>query len=122
MIAIVLKAKEKQRILCKLPHCVNYASGVMTYCCDACSADAYDEERLSKEEQEMEARREKLANQIKRCVDEGHAQSILLEQKVLKTLENYIRKHADIYENTTLGSIITQIIESHDAWLKEDLF
>ena len=85
----ILKEREKEdkKRICRLPSCEYYSTLATTYCCNACSADAYDDERLSKEEQEMEKKRKNLANQIKRCIDEGHFQSIMLEPKALKILQ-----------------------------------
>ena len=35
---------------CKYPRCFYYKPGAKTYCCDACSGDHFDYDRLKEEE------------------------------------------------------------------------
>ena len=43
---------------CKYSECYYYDSKAETYCCDACSADAYDRDRLAREERLRRGRKD----------------------------------------------------------------
>lgn len=44
-------ATKKSERTCKYPKCFYYKKGAKFYCCDACSADAYDDHRLATEKE-----------------------------------------------------------------------
>jgi len=46
--------KKKEKRICKYKGCSYYSPKAESYCCGACSADAYDDARLAREEREKE--------------------------------------------------------------------
>ena len=122
----MIKNREKEEVItCKLENCIRYDEEATTYCCNACSADAYDYERLSKEDLEMEEKRKDLAEYVKNYKKKHELDCLCflkLSKETRKALAGFIETHADIHEDTILSGVIDQIINSHTAYLKEDLF
>jgi len=117
----ILKNREKEKKrTCKYPGCISYSNNAKTYCCNACSADAYDDERLSEEEQEMEKLRGKIVKDLKARIKDHHVNfPVKLEKKALELLKDFIEKEANIYETTNLSTIITEVLEKYCGYLKK---
>lgn len=52
-----MRAEGKSQV-CKYPKCYYHSPGAEYYCCDACSGDHYDYDRLNKEEEKKEVSHE----------------------------------------------------------------
>ena len=64
----LLKKEEKKKRTCRLPSCTYYSVSAPGYCCAACAADAYDNERLSIEERNMKAKKVALLREIDKMI------------------------------------------------------
>ncbi len=117
----ILKDKErKKKRTCKYSGCTYYSPDATTYCCNACSADAYDDERLSKEKQETEVLRKSLADcALEHAKAGGLNYGLELDEKALKALAHFIKTEGDIYEGTTLNELISQALQNYSAYLEE---
>jgi len=120
---ILKERKKENKRICKYPNCYYHSSAAKTYCCAACSADAYDDERLEKEELEMEKLRAKIVKDLKERIKSHRSNfPIKLEKKALESLLPFVENHASVYETTSLSTILTEILKEYTAYLRESLF
>ncbi len=98
--------------ICNYSKCIYYHKKAKIYCCNACYADAYDDERLAKEEQEMEKRRKEMAKAIRNYNKTKGLCYLVMNSETIRNLADFIEKHADIHEDTTLNDILSDVIEA----------
>lgn len=109
-----LRILKRNKRLCKYIDCVNYSVNATHYCCAACSADAWDNERLTNEQIAMDNKRKKIVEKIRKdikiCKKQVPFPKTKLTSESLKALLYYTEKHADIYEGTTFNDIVNEMI------------
>ena len=110
--------------ICKYIKCTNYNNRASTYCCNACAGDAYDDERLEKEERQMERLKAKIIKDLELRIKDHKANlPIKLEKKTLELILELVKADwMDICCFTNIKTIITKALEEYCAYLKEDLF
>jgi hypothetical protein len=109
--------------ICKHEKCVYHMKGAASYCCNACYSDVVDSRRLKQEEDEMDSLREKMLEELDEMIKSHKTnRPVKLEKKALKLLKYFVKEHASVYKTTNLSTILTEVIENYDGYLKESLF
>jgi len=107
--------------ICKYPNCHYYVKGAPNYCCAACAADAYDDERLSKEEKRMEKRRQNMIKVLKSNLNSSKTMNytLHLDKKAKEAVITILEKEANIYERTALRDVINEALIAYASYIKE---